>query len=292
MSSLKVDVYIAPPIPWKKPNGTTGGLWSPISSTLIHSSSSAILVDTPITTSQTTALISWIKATIPNKKLTKIYITHGHGDHFFGIPLLLKEFPEAEAIATKGTVEHIKQQVSPSFYPQGWESRFPGEIPQPFVLAKPLPSNGLINLDNYTLHVIEVGQADTHSSTVLWVPTLKLAVCGDVVYGSCHQMLGECDTRAKREAWIESIRKVGALGPELVVPGHMVEGEGIGSGHIAETRIYIERFEEELGKAGNARELAGKMIEAYPERFNEGALIVGCVNAFKTLKKDKAGSRL
>lgn len=107
-------------------------------------------------------------------------------------------------------------------------------------------------------------------------------------------MLGECDTRAKREAWIESIKKVGALGPELVVPGHMVEGEGIGSGHIAETRIYIERFEEELQRAGNARELAGAMVKAYPGRFNEGALIVGCVNTYKTLQKEKGkdGSRL
>lgn len=188
----------------------------------------------------------------------------------------------------------MKQQISAKFYPQAWESGFPGEIPQPLTLANPLPSNGLIDLDGHTLHAIEVGQADTHDSTILWVPTLKLAVCGDVIYGSCHQMLGECDTRTKRDAWIESIKKVGALGPELVVPGHMVEGEGIGSGHIAETRIYIERFEEELERVGNARELAEALVRTYPGRFNEGALVLGCVNAFKALQKEKGkdGSRL
>ncbi|KAE8442075.1 hypothetical protein EG329_003883 [Mollisiaceae sp. DMI_Dod_QoI] len=290
MSSLKADVYVSPPIPWKKPNGTTGGVWSPISSTLIHSPQSAILVDTPITISQTSDLIAWIKATIPKKKLTKIYITHGHGDHFFGLPLLLKEFPEAEAIATKGTVEHMKQQIAPKFLSQTWEAQFPDQIAKPIVLANPLPSNGEIDLDGHTLHAIEVGQADTHSSTILWVPSLRLAVCGDVVYGTVHQMLGECDTRAKRDAWIASIKKVGALGPELVVAGHKRLGELDGSFHLAATRIYIETFEELLAKAKNARELAGWMLERYPERFNEGALIVGCVNAFKQMSKQ--GSRL
>jgi len=290
MSSLKADVYVSPPIPWKKPNGTTGGLWSPISSTLIHSPQSAILVDTPITISQTSDLIAWIKATIPKKKLIKIYITHGHGDHFFGLPLLLKEFPEAEATATQGTVEHMKQQISPKFLSQTWEAQFPDQIAKPIVLANPLPSNGEIDLDGHTLHAIEVGQADTHSSTILWVPSLRLAVCGDVVYGTVHQMLGECDTRAKRDAWIASIKKVGALGPELVVAGHKRAGELDGSFHLAATRIYIETFEELLQKAKNARELAGWMLERYPERFNEGALIVGCINAFKKISKE--GSRL
>ncbi len=282
MSSLRADVYVAPPIPWKKPNGQPGGLWSPIACTLIHGSKEAVLVDTPITISQTNDLIAWIKATIPSKKLTKIYITHGHGDHFFGIPTLLEHFPNAQPIATAGTLKHMEQQVEKRSFEASWGRQFPGEIAQPFVLARPLPKDGEIDLEGNVLKAIEVGQADTHDSTVLWVPSIKLAVCGDVVYGDVHQMLGECNTKAKRQAWIESVRKVEALGPEIVVPSHKRASEVDGSFHLRNTREYIETFEGFLeGGAKDARELSKLMMERWPTRFNPGALIVGCMNAFK-----------
>lgn len=129
---------------------------------------------------------------------------------------------------------------------------------------------------------IEVGQADTNDSTVLWVPDIKLAVCGDVVYGDVHQMLGECDTKEKRLGWISSVHKVQALKPELVVPGHKRASEMDGTYHLANTIRYIETFEELLeGGAKDARELSQAMLKKVPARFSAGALIVGCVNAFK-----------
>ncbi|PVH82757.1 Metallo-hydrolase/oxidoreductase [Cadophora sp. DSE1049] len=285
MSSLRADVYTAPPIPWKKPNGQKGGLWSPIACTLIHGSKEAILVDTPITIAQTNDLITWIKATIPSKSLTKIYITHGHGDHWFGIPTIMKEFPGVEAFATAATVRHMEGQVK--LFKKGFGSQFPGEIEENFVLAKPLPQNNEMDLEGNILRAIEVGQSDTHDSTVLWVPSIKLAVCGDVVYGDVHQMLGECNTKAKRQGWIDSIRKVEALKPEIVVPSHKRASEIDGAFHLRNSREYIESFEGflESGKAGDARELSKLMMEKYPTRFNPGALIVGCINAFKTESK-------
>jgi len=132
------------------------------------------------------------------------------------------------------------------------------------------------------LQAIEVGHADTRSSTVLWAPSLKLAVCGDVVYGDVHQMLGECNTKEKRDGWIASIRKVEALGPELVVARPRRSSEVDGSFHLKNTREYMEAFEEFWrGVAKDARELSESMMKRYPTRFNAGALIVGCVNAFK-----------
>ncbi|KAH9216202.1 beta-lactamase-like protein [Leptodontidium sp. 2 PMI_412] len=286
MPTLRVDVYTAPPIPWKKPNGQQGGLWSPIACTLIHGAKEAILVDTPITIAQTNDLIAWIKATIPTKRLTKIYITHGHGDHFFGIPTLMKEFPGAEPVATAATVKHMEQQVEKVYFKSGWGIQFPGEIEENFILAKPLPKNNEMNLEDNILKAVEVGQSDTHDSTILWVPSIKLAVCGDVVYGDVHQLLSECNTKAKRQGWIDSIRKVEALKPEIVVPSHKRASEVDGPFHLRNTREYIESFEEFLeGGAKDPRELSKLMTKKYPTRFNPGTLIMSSVGAFKTESK-------
>src|SRR5690348_2938646 len=62
-----------------------------IASTLIYGKQDAVLVDAYMTIKQTDALVDWVAAS--GKNLTTIYITHGHGDHWFGIGALLERFP-------------------------------------------------------------------------------------------------------------------------------------------------------------------------------------------------------
>jgi len=86
---LKWDLFVTPGIPAVSDNlppGENRSMWSPTSSTLIYGKRDAVLVDTFITIEQAYFLVEWVKAS--GKNLTTIYITHGHGDHFFGIAAL------------------------------------------------------------------------------------------------------------------------------------------------------------------------------------------------------------
>ena len=288
MSPLRANVYVAPAIPWYKPNGQEGGPWSPISSTLIHGDHEAVLVDTPITTEQNKELADWIEATVPGKRLTTIYITHGHADHWFGIGVLQKRFPVVKAVATTGTISHMKQQIEPKAFKATWGTQFPGQIDEDFQLADPLPPHGEFYLEGHVLKAVEVGHSDTHDSTVLWVPDLKLAVCGDVVYGDVHQMLAFSNTKELREEWMAAIEKVEALGPEIIVAGHKKPGELDGTFHLAASKKYIRDFGDIVeGGAKDAREVSKEMLKRYPTRFNKGALLAGCNAAFKAQKRNK-----
>lgn len=287
MSRLRASVYVAPPIPFPLPKGRTG-TWSPISSTLIIGEKEAVLVDTPITITQNENLAEWVEAQLrpkvanaPAKKLSTLYITHGHYDHWAGIGLFKKRYPGLKVVATAGTIQHMKDSIGPQAF-KYWDSLFPGQIDKEFVLADELPADGRFELEGHELKAIEVGHSDTYNTTVLWVPSIKLAVCGDVVYGNVHQMLAAAKTRALREEWTRAIEKVQSLGPELVVPGHKEAHEMDGAFHLENTKEYIRQFGSlvESGKSKNPRELAGKMLEKYPTRFNEGALMAGCAAAF------------
>lgn len=282
MPSLRADVFVALPIPFKGVNGIADGVWSPISCTLIHGEREAVLVDTPVTIDQTEELIEWIEKRVPGKRLTKIYVTHGHGDHWFGIPLLVRRFPGVQTIATAGTIEHMKGQISPTTFLEFWTACFPGgQIPEQTEMATPLGPSNEFYLEGHVFKAVEVGQSDTHDSTILWIPDIKLAVCGDVVYGDVHQMLAECTTRELRAAWIASISKVEALKPELVVPGHKQPHELDGTFHLQNTRRYIETFQELIDAgAKDAEELSREMVKKFPTRFNMSALNSGCLAAF------------
>jgi glyoxylase-like metal-dependent hydrolase (beta-lactamase superfamily II) len=61
-------------------------MWVPTSATLIYGQRDAVLVDAFLTVEQAHAAVEWIAAS--GKNLTTIYITQGHGDHFFGIGAL------------------------------------------------------------------------------------------------------------------------------------------------------------------------------------------------------------
>ena len=73
------------------PPGKEGLMWVANSSTLIYGERDAVLVDTFLTTEQSQTLSDWVVAS--GKNLTAIYVTHGHGDHFFGLASLLEHFP-------------------------------------------------------------------------------------------------------------------------------------------------------------------------------------------------------
>lgn len=212
-SLLRADVFVASPIPVVPPLPIPDNitpLWSPTTSTLIHTANEAVLVDPLLTTAQATSLADWIDDLIPNKPLTYIYVTHGHGDHFFGLSTLLERFPNATAVATSGVLAHMEEQLTPavrefwtSVFPGG-QIRFPASPP-----AKALDScNPTIQLDGHTLHAVNAGHSDTNCTSFLWVPDLKMAVAGDIVYNGAYSFLAESLAPALRSQWVHAIRTI------------------------------------------------------------------------------------
>src|SRR5271163_376748 len=103
-SSLNYKLFVTEQIPQSGrgplPDGTTR-MWSPITSTLIMGQRDAVLVDPPLTTTQAAEVGDWILAS--GHQLRQIYITHGHGDHWFGAIPLLQRFSDVAVLATEGT---------------------------------------------------------------------------------------------------------------------------------------------------------------------------------------------
>jgi glyoxylase-like metal-dependent hydrolase (beta-lactamase superfamily II) len=113
MGSLAWSTYIAaskPVVAEHLAPGETREMWSPTSSTLIYGDRDAVLVDALLTMGEGRALADWVSAS--GRNLTTIYITHGHGDHYFGAPAVLERFPMARMVATESVVDRMREQVS------------------------------------------------------------------------------------------------------------------------------------------------------------------------------------
>ena len=138
---LKWDVFMTPGIPIvasDMPPGVKEVYFQAMASTLIYGMRDAVLVDAFMTVKQANALADWVAAS--GKNLTTIYITHGHGDHWFGVEALLERFPNARAVATPNVVRIMRQHASPEIL-RIWKAGFPGQIPDRLVIAEELKGN-------------------------------------------------------------------------------------------------------------------------------------------------------
>jgi len=277
-SELLADVYISPAVPMRRPDGQVIGLWSPIACTLIHGPKSAVLVNAPFTIAETESLADWISSTLGRKNLTAVYISHGVHDFLLGLPTLRKRFPDIKTFCTQETLDAMKQSLKPKVL-AAFAAQFPGQIDQqPPVeqAAELLPPSNELEVDGHKLQAIVAGQGAVADSTIIWVPSLRLAVCGTIVYGSVHLMQVGAATKEKRQAWIAAIEKVEQLAPTSVVAAHQKPGEIQGIWHLQRTKEYLKNFGDliESGRVKNAKELSTAMMEIYPDRLNSGALII------------------
>jgi glyoxylase-like metal-dependent hydrolase (beta-lactamase superfamily II) len=243
-------------------------MWSPMSSTLIAGDQDAILVDTLVTFGQVDALAEWARGF--GKRITGVYITHGHSDHWIGLAQLQKHFPEARGIATPEVVERARFEATDPGLSAYWRSSFPGELPTEPVLPEAL-SGDEFQLEGQVLRAVSVGQGDTEHSTILHVPSVDLVVGGDVVYNGVHMMTGETD-EARRDAWIASLDKVADLNPKIVVAGHKSVGAPDLPENIGASQRYLRDFSRIVNQGGSADDIVAEMLKLHGNRDNPRTL--------------------
>jgi glyoxylase-like metal-dependent hydrolase (beta-lactamase superfamily II) len=269
-SPLKWDVFVAKRqgLTRDLPPGKEEWMWVPGSATLIYGQKDAVLVDTLLTVEQAKALVEWVAA--HGKNLTTIYITHGHGDHFFGLGAVLDRFPHAKAVATPDVVKAMRRQAAPEYVASFWKARYPGQLPERLVIANELEGNS-IELEGRELIAVPLGHTDTDNTTCLDVPSIGLVVAGDAAYNDVHLYLAESNAQTRRE-WIAALDTIEALKPRAVIAGHKKAERDDNPRIVEETRQYIRDFGRLAEATITARELYDKMLELYPNRANPGSL--------------------
>ena len=142
MADLNIDIFNSgyQPVPSALPVWPEGqqATWPATTSTLISGERDGVLVDALATKAESQELADWLATT--GKNLTQVYITHAHGDHFFGLNTVLEKYPSARAVVLPELVPLFAEQVTPE-----WMEIFNGFFPEqlfdkpavPLALDKP-----------------------------------------------------------------------------------------------------------------------------------------------------------
>jgi glyoxylase-like metal-dependent hydrolase (beta-lactamase superfamily II) len=268
--TLTYDVFINAPPPQSGvlPNGEPK-LFSPEASTLIYGSRDAVLTDPAMTTEQARELGDWVAS--KGRNLTDIFVTHGHGDHWFGAGVLAERFG-ARVVASAGTIAQMHANVAQR--PFLWDKVY-SDIPPTPVTAVTVPDNRF-TLEGHELVIVEVGHTDSDDTSVLHVPDLGLVVAGDAVYNDAHMYLGQSLGPDGFEPWRRAIDKVEALEPRYIVAGHQSGRlDDDAERQIAQTRQYLDDADELLRTEDTAVGFFNAKIERYPDHVGRTVLWAG-----------------
>jgi glyoxylase-like metal-dependent hydrolase (beta-lactamase superfamily II) len=266
--NLSYDVFVndPPPPDGFLPNGEPKR-FSPMASTLICGREDAVLTDPGLTEDQARALGDWVAG--KGRNLTDIFITHGHGDHWFAAGLLAERFG-ARVVASAGTIAQM--HVGVATRPMLWDKLYTG-IPQSQVTAVTVPGN-CFTLEGHDLVIVEVGHTDSDDTSVLHVPDLALVVAGDAIYNGVHMYLGQSAVDGFGP-WRDAIGNVEALEPRHIVAGHQNRRrDDDGARTIAETLHYLDDAEELLRTENTATGFFNAKIARYPDHLGRMILWV------------------
>jgi len=288
--SIQVDVYVSPykPVANFLPRRDSDGRQLSVSrafpswdfgsqqatfpastATLISGEKDAVLVDALITTAETQRLVEWIRA--KNKSLAAVYITHGHGDHFFGLNTVLAAFPRAKALVLPEVLPSVQGQIRNMEF---WRALLPAQFAENPIVPEPMLDR-VIDLEGQEIRPVIVGQSDTAPSTVVHIPALDAVVGGDVAYNGIHPWLASTD-HEKRERWLAALDIIESLKPKLVVAGHKdpAARDDDPRAILDATRAYIRDFDQAVAESARPEEVIEKMMKLHGERGNPYTLWV------------------
>ncbi|GAA1501161.1 MBL fold metallo-hydrolase [Kitasatospora kazusensis] len=217
----------------------------------------ALLVDAGFTRSDGRRLVQEVRDS--GRQLTKVFVSHGDPDFYFGAQEIADAFPQARFLAVPAVIEHIAGTYEAKR--ETW-AHLGDELPTRLVVPEPLPGDVI----EFEGHRLELRGTDFHlpDRHYLWEHQHRAVLGGVLLFQGLHVWTADTPASAQRAAWIDLLDGIEALDPSFVAAGHRTPGSPTDGTAVRYTREYLRTFETEIGRAPDAAAARAELERHYP----------------------------
>jgi glyoxylase-like metal-dependent hydrolase (beta-lactamase superfamily II) len=156
------------------------------------------------------------------KPIDRVYITHGHPDHWFGS----EYFQDVDRYALAETVEEIKYsaQFSIDFH----RGQHGDLITDSATLPNKVVEEGDVVIDGVNFRIHKILSAEDLFMIAIDIPSARTLIAQDLIYNKVHFFVGQKspDGTLCFEGWIKALERFESVGYDLVLPGHGAPADG------------------------------------------------------------------
>jgi len=240
-----------------------------VNAVVVSGKTDAMVIDTGFTRADALRIAADVLDT--GKTLKTIFVSNADPDYTFGAETLKGLFPQAQVLATPAVREKIQAKLAGKV--AFWGPKMGANAPRNPIVPDEFKGDHL-TVDGEAIE-LRGTRGELAHRPYLWIPSLKAIVGNVAVFGNLHVWTADTQKPSERKAWLAQLDEMQALAPATVVPGHMAPGTPTDASAIGYTRQYLQRFEAETPKAGNAAALIATMKQAYPDAGMALALDIG-----------------
>lgn len=195
------------------------------------------------------------------KPINRIYLSHEHPDHFFGVS---GAFPDVPVYALQATIDFLAQNGEAIRADRA--KVYGGFVPDAVVVPQHAVVPGSTEvIDGITFEHLAYHHGEVDTQLVINLPDLGVSIVQDLVYSGGHVYIHNLDS----SGWL-SILEGFAAGPyELFLAGH---GGTADKSEIRANHDYIAAAVRIAGETDGIEAYKAALLAAYPDR--NGAAII------------------